>query len=305
MDQAMRQALKESRTHGGDLLPFGAYSLEYRPGEAVVDCHWHDEAEIFYCLEGEVLFQVDTDYFKVQAGEAVYIDGGDIHAGHALGERGCHFFALVFDMNLLSSAKYDTIQELSVLPLQERRATFPRHIKPENEALQSLLHHIDAMAVSCMTHRPGYEAGVKGRLFLMLHELAASGLACNRSISDAGSSFKIQRLKTVLLYIQQNYSRPIRLHELANLIPMSEGQFCRFFKSMTRQTPTDYINSFRIRQAVNLLRQEDRKISDIALDVGFDNISYFIRVFRKAMNCSPSEYRKTGSIGATSSSSFL
>ncbi|MNJ63181.1 Regulatory protein SoxS [compost metagenome] len=73
---------------------------------------------------------------------------------------------------------------------------------------------------------------------------------------------------------------------------MSEGQLCRFFKSMTRQTPMDYINSYRIRQAVELLREPDRKISDIALEVGYDNISYFIRVFRKAMNCSPSEFRK-------------
>ncbi|MOA36125.1 TCP pilus virulence regulatory protein [compost metagenome] len=54
----------------------------------------------------------------------------------------------------------------------------------------------------------------------------------------------------------------------------------------------DYINSYRIRQAIELLRQPDRKISDIALEVGYDNISYFIRVFRKVMNCSPSEFRK-------------
>ncbi|MNO04942.1 Regulatory protein SoxS [compost metagenome] len=73
---------------------------------------------------------------------------------------------------------------------------------------------------------------------------------------------------------------------------MSEGQFCRFFKSMTRQTPMDYVNSYRIRQAAEMLRVEDRKISDIALEVGFDNISYFIRVFRKMMKCSPSAFRK-------------
>ncbi|GJM76807.1 hypothetical protein HMSSN036_90230 [Paenibacillus macerans] len=61
------------------------------------------------------------------------------------------------------------------------------------------------------------------------------------------------------MHIQQNYGHPIRLGELAALIPMSEGQFCRFFKSMTRQTPIDYINSYRIRQATELLREPERK----------------------------------------------
>ncbi|AWB45483.1 AraC family transcriptional regulator [Paenibacillus sp. CAA11] len=292
MDKMLRQSLKESKIHGEDLLPFGAYSYAYGPGEHVVDCHWHVEAELFYVLEGEVLFQIDTDYFPVKAGEAVFIDGGDIHAGLPLGDDGCRFFALVFDMNLLASVQYDAIQERIVLPLQERKATFPRHIQGTSEAGQRLLQHISGIESCCSALKPGYEAAVKGHLFLMLHEIAAGGSACNRSISNTGSSAKIDRLKTVLLFIQQNYGRPIRLAELAGLIPMSEGQFCRFFKSMTRQTPTDYINSYRIRQAVELLRNEDRKISDIALEVGFDNISYFIRVFRKTMKCSPSEFRK-------------
>ncbi|SME90552.1 AraC family transcriptional regulator [Paenibacillus barengoltzii] len=293
MDQALRRSLKESKSHGNERQPFGTYWYRYGPGEHVIDCHWHDEAEFFYCLEGETLFQVDTDYFPVRAGEAVFIDGGDIHAAHAHGEQGCAFFSLVFDTQLLASAHYDAVQENLVLPLQERKATFPRHIRRETAADLSLLEHIVTLMRSCSTEAPGYEGAVKGHLYLMLSEIAATGRAVNRSHSSTRSeSSKIDRLKTVIQHIQQNYSHPIRLAELAALIPMSEGQFCRFFKSMTRQTPMDYINSYRIRQAAELLRDPERKISDIALEVGFDNISYFIRVFRKAMNCSPSEFRK-------------
>lgn len=148
------------------------------------------------------------------------------------------------------------------------------------------------MMNSCEARTPGFEGSVKGHLYLMLSDMAGRDQLCNRATSNSNDSFKIERLKKVILYIQQNYDQQIRLSELAALIPMSEGQLCRFFKSMTRQTPMDYINSYRIRQAVELLREPDRKISDIALEVGYDNISYFIRVFRKAMNCSPSEFRK-------------
>lgn len=292
MDQALRRSLQEIKVHGDDYHPFGTYWYRYGPGEHVVDCHWHPEAEFFYCVKGETLFQVDTDYFHVRAGEAVFIDGADIHAAHAHGEEGCTFFSLVFDTNLLASAHYDAVQENLIIPLQEKKSTFPRHIKRTDPLESSLLDHLVSIMKSCSEELPGYEGAVKGRLYLMLSEIFAEGRACNRTDNNRSESSKIGRLKTVIHYIQQNYDHPIRLSELAALIPMSEGQFCRFFKSMTRQTPMDYINSYRIRQAVELLRQPERKVSDIALEVGYDNISYFIRVFRKTMNCSPSEFRK-------------
>ncbi|WP_138493322.1 AraC family transcriptional regulator [Paenibacillus pinistramenti] len=292
MDQALKQMLKESRVHGGHLQPFGAYLMEYGPGEHVVDCHWHNEAEFFYVLKGSVMFQVDEELFPVRAGEAVFIDGGDIHAGHAFGTEGCRFFALVFGTPLLSSANYDAIQQATVLPFQERKASFPRQLSPRNDAEARLLNHLDTILELCQQQTPGYEAAVKGHLLLMLHAISAEEIACDRSVSNAGAYTRMERLKKVLLYIQQEYDKPIRLKDLAELIPMSEGQFCRFFKSMTGQTPVDYINSYRIRQAAGMLTQTERKISDIALEVGFDNISYFIRVFRKMMKCSPSAFRR-------------
>lgn len=292
MDQALRRSLKESRSHGDERLPFGTYWFRYGPGEHVIDCHWHDEAEIFYCIEGETLFQVDTDYFPVSAGEAVFIDGGEIHAAHAHGSEGCTFFSFVFDTNLLASVHYDAIQENLIVPFQERTATFPRLIKQNDVDELHLLHHITSIMKKCKDKLPGYEGAIKGHLFLMLSDIVSQHKSCNRLINNRNETSKIERLKTVIEYIQLHYQNPIRLSELAVLVPMSEGQFCRFFKSMTRQTPMDYINSYRIRQAIELLRQPDRKISDIALEVGYDNISYFIRVFRKVMNCSPSEFRK-------------
>ncbi|MNP17428.1 Bifunctional transcriptional activator/DNA repair enzyme AdaA [compost metagenome] len=126
----------------------------------------------------------------------------------------------------------------------------------------------------------------------MLSQIAAPDRSVNHSLSQSADTTKVNRLKKVILYIQENYQEPIRTRDLSDLIPMSEGQFCRFFKAMTRKTPVDYINSYRIRQAAALLQQTERKISDIALEVGFDNVSYFIKVFRKAMSCSPSEFRK-------------
>ncbi|MEK4324497.1 AraC family transcriptional regulator [Paenibacillus sp. FSL R7-0312] len=298
MDRTSQRLLKEDREHGDVMFPLAAYWIELPAGAPVLDTHWHEEAEFFLLLEGEILFQVDTDYFTLRPGEAVFIESGDIHAAYAALDTPCRFCALVFHPDLLASAQYDTIQQTVILPLQEKRQSFPRHITSSVPWQGELLLHLERMMEAYDNKMPGFESFMKGTLLIMLSQIAPPGRSVNYSQSAGADTTKIDRLKKIILYIQDNYQEPIRTRDLSELIPMSEGQFCRFFKSMTRKTPVDYINSYRIRQAAALLQQSDRKISDIAMDVGFDNVSYFIKVFRKAMNCSPSEFRKDAMPGA-------
>ena len=146
---------------------------------------------------------------------------------------------MVFDVGMLASSSYDLVQEGMIVPFQERRAAFPRRMTSGTD--ERLLEHIKEMML-LSKHKPaGYEAAIKGHLFLMLFQAASFGRLANRSRSEAADMTRTERLKKVILYIQSHYHRPIRLSELADLIPMSEGQFCRFFKSMTGQTPVDYI----------------------------------------------------------------
>lgn len=74
---------------------------------------------------------------------------------------------------------------------------------------------------------------------------------------------------------------------------VSEGHLCRFFKSMTRMSPVEYINFYRISMSMELLRQTDMEISEISMRTGFNNISYYNRTFRKYMHMTPSQYRET------------
>ncbi|EFM11946.1 transcriptional regulator, AraC family [Paenibacillus curdlanolyticus YK9] len=295
MDIYAKHSLREDRLHGDAMLPLAAYWIDRDLGEPVLDTHWHQEAEFFCVLEGEVQFQVDTEYLIVRAGEAVFINGGDIHAGHAQEGAICRFCAIVFDVGWLSSASYDAIQASFITPLQERRRTFPRHIRSDTDWGRSVLGHLAAIRADYEGRSPGYEAAMKGRMLLIFHAIAAAGQWRSRAVTSAAESAKIERLKAIIVHIQRNFDRPLRIQELADLVPMSEGQFIRFFKSMTRKTPIEYVNTYRIRRAAELLRNTDRKISDIALEVGFDHMSYFIKVFRKQQKTTPSEYRKESS----------
>ncbi len=298
MEELDRSLFKEENVRNGAGRLFGSYEYRYGPGEHVVDAHWHNEMEWFYVAEGEVRFQVGVDTLVLQAGEAAFVDAGELHAGHASGSAGCSFYALVFDPALLSGAVYDAIEEKLIQPLRDRSATFPRRAMPDAGLGSSLLEELAAIRKACREQQPGYEAEVKGRLLLMLAVLHADGEAADRRIRHEGArppegdALKVERLKRVIEFIRVHYGQPIRIAELAALIPLSEGQFIRFFRGMTGQTPIGYIKAYRIRQAALLLRETDRRIADIALETGFDNVSYFIRSFQAAMKSTPSDFRR-------------
>ena len=101
------------------------------------------------------------------------------------------------------------------------------------------------------------------------------------------------QLSDSLVYIHKNYHQNITLEELAEYAHLSEGQFCRSFKELTGMTPFRYLIRYRILQSCNQLLLTDKKVTEIALSCGFNNISYYNRAFFKIMRMTPTEYRKT------------
>ena len=92
---------------------------------------------------------------------------------------------------------------------------------------------------------------------------------------------RILQLKQDLEFIEKNYANPITLQELSASVSTSPKYFCRFFSEMTHQTPVDYLNRQRIEEACLQLAATDDSITEIAYRNGFNDLSYFIRTFKK------------------------
>ncbi len=291
MQLSQPAALKEKRRHGDDHFPIGLYYMELLPGEMVVDCHWHDEAEFLYVVEGGTLFQIGEHQYPVHEGEAVFIHGGEIHAGFPHGDHGCRFYAIVFDMNWLNSPSYDVLQSEYMSPILNGYVSLPPLFSKRETWAEPILHHLQNMIRVLENRPPGYALAVKSNLYSILFEIASHDRWFYRPLHDARNS-DLNRLKKVLRYIETHYNENIKLSDLANVAHMSEGHFCRFFKAMTRTTSIEYINRYRISRAAEWLKQSDRKIAAIAHEVGFENISYFIKTFKRLTGFTPHAYRK-------------
>jgi AraC-like DNA-binding protein len=98
-------------------------------------------------------------------------------------------------------------------------------------------------------------------------------------------------IERALDYIDNNFSRSLTLNEVAEKSGMSKYHFCRVFKSKTGKSFTEYLNKKRIEAAKHLLTSRKVNVSEVCFAVGFNDLSYFTRVFKEVSGRKPSEFK--------------
>ena len=93
-------------------------------------------------------------------------------------------------------------------------------------------------------------------------------------------------------YIHKHYGEEIGRNEIAEHFFLTPEYLAKMYKRKTGTSLKDYLNEYRIGQAKRLLAQTDKLVSDVAIEVGMDNFSYFSTLFRKYTGLTPNEYRK-------------
>ena len=129
----------------------------------------------------------------------------------------------------------------------------------------------------------------------ILNELAVSDrriLVSNQFDSQlVVRTSKSRRITTVCDYIERNYAKAINLTDVASLVNMSESAFSHFFKKRTNASFKEYLINVRISHACQLLTKTTNSVAEICFSCGFNNISNFIRIFKKKKGNTPSDYR--------------
>ena len=138
---------------------------------------------------------------------------------------------------------------------------------------------------------PGYElfvcahlTGAWGKLFRMAEPMIRVERGMPRE--DA------VRAKQMLGFIHENYARPVTVNQIAASAGICERECFRCFADILDTTPMEYLNRHRIAIASRALAETTESIGQIAENCGFSNSSYFGKVFRRLMNCTPGQYRR-------------
>lgn len=286
-----KKEYEEKQRHGTAEVPVGLHKMSYPEGtDAIFYLHWHQEFELLVVTEGQIVFTIEDREYLLHTGEGVFINSNYLHSARTVDGRPCSFFAVDFSYQFLHEDIHGRFARKYLRPIMEGKRLFKEYLTPseENAWEAELLRLILRMQV-CPEH------DVEScELLLRSHVMAAWNLLFSNSIKVSKKSGEYQvteRLEPVVAYIKENYAYEITLADLAALLPMSEGQFCRVFKRSMKMSPMQYLMRYRILQSCRFLRDTDWKIGEIANMSGFNNISYFNKVFLQTIGCTPKEYR--------------
>lgn len=284
-----KSKLREKAVHGTAEFPMAVYAWE---GESryPVPLHWHKETEMIYLERGCFSLTVGMKKEIREAPALIFVPAGEIHT--ILLEEGQIEKAVVFDLEMLSFEKYDGIQYHLLTPLMEQKVRFPRMITPREAAwaeterlFLEIYRYGNREDISAHLH-------VKADFYMLLALLSEHGLLEQIGTIRKEDAEKIKVMKRVLTFLHGNFSRPLKVEEIASVAGMNPQYFCRYFKKLTGKTIMEYVNEVRVDHACQELMQTDDKIIEVAMRSGYDNIGYFIRRFQQSRQMTPSEYRK-------------
>ena len=280
----------ERKTHGTIDFPFAFYDVTPRHPQYNMPLHWHSEFEVIRVLSGEFCLNVNSAQLPMKVGDYAFINGGLLHGGTPIA---CHYQCIVFNMDFFTRNLPICTMELHRIQMNE--LLLPEHlsagdgkfIHPLKEAFDGMARAEDSPAARLQT------IGALCRFFARI-------LENERFIRRPGVSIqikkKITQYKTILAFIENHYAEKITLDDLANCVAMNKNYFCKFFFDLTQRSPVEYLNYYRIEIACEQLVRTDKNITEVALDCGFSDVSYFIKVFKKYKGITPSQYEaQTGS----------
>ncbi len=131
-----------------------------------------------------------------------------------------------------------------------------------------------------------FSGGALYYLLLKLHRLV------NNITTDNVNDIAINRIMDSVKYVTMHFTEELFVSELAKDCFVGESYYCKLFKRLTGASPVDYITSLRISKACDLLIEyPNKKISAVALECGFNNSTYFNKIFKERVGLSPSEFR--------------
>lgn len=256
--------------------------------------HWHPMFELAYVDSGSFDYDLPGARITLGEGELLFVNSSILHTVRPhQGNRGCILYCILFDSHFLSGLYNSALEEKYFRPLRKCANLNCCHIGRTHPRVQEMAREFRAIIESDTAQNYGYEFSVQAhlaRFWLMLLQSVESRLSGRAAKGNVG----LDRLKRMILFIQEHYGERILLSDIAQAANISTRECSRCFQTNMNTTPVDFLNQYRIHLAAELLLDTAKSITEISGECGFSSNSYFSKVFQRVMHCKPKDYRSRG-----------
>lgn len=278
---------KENRIHCSEEKPFSHYECVISDTFLYVPMHWHDEFEINYIRDGCAEFICGDEKFISQKGDIIIIPPNMMHSVYM--HKGCTqtYDTLVFSAAVFGGLESERYMQICIAPLVSGNMRVKTHITPKHHYYPELQKITENIFSCAKGDTPQLDMLLKSeliRLFWLLETEADNGIPVRNDN---------EMLRPVFSYIWKHFREDISIKQLADTVHLSPSYFMGQFRKCVGFSAKEYISHYRISYACKALADTSRKISEIAFDSGFKNLSNFNRLFFRIIGCTPTDYRNS------------
>ena len=260
-------------------IPLSFHHIDEKHPFYQMPLHWHRPCEIARVIRGELTICMNEDEVTAGPGEMVFVNQEIIHGYFP---KSCLYEVIDFDADEIlrrTSLCKDilhtfTSNKVSVLPFDPT----------ENADLYEITNRLFDLAA---LQRNEQDLLLLSTLF----ELLGTIYVQHHYIENFKSSSNVKIFKPLLDFIEKQYMNPITLAEMAQISGVAINRFAASFRDFFHQTPIEYLNAYRMERACIFLINTNDSITEIAYQCGFNDSSYFVKVFKKYKKMTPKKYR--------------
>lgn len=265
-------------------------SIERREPQEDFEPHAHEFAELVIVTGGKGLHVTGQDSWELAAGDVFVMAGPREHEYRDL--RDLRLVNILYQPNQLkmrlldlpSVAGYHALFTLE--PKRRQRQPAKGRMRLNAKEMAQITELVDRLEGELKAREPGFGFMATAAFMQIIGLLAR---CYGRSPSSDGRA--LLRIGEALSHLERNIHNEVNLEELASIAHMSRRSFLRVFQSATGTSPLAWQIEQRIGRACGLLRHTDKRVTEIAFEMGFNDSNYFTRQFRKVTGFSPRDYR--------------
>lgn len=281
------ETMREIREHGTPEFPFEYYLDDINKiDQGYIEWHWHNEIEWAWVESGTVICRIGNEKLILQEGEGVFINSRVIHRFET--PDGALMPNILYAPELIAP-QGSAIYQKYVDPVVTYGKEYIILTRERNSGILSLL---DEIYKDAGMDRPRKELALQNKIGRLWNELLEEVPGIIQEESRNKNLLLQSRLREMMQFIENHYKERISLERLAVEAHISKSEALRCFKRGIGTTPVKYLIDYRLDRAKELLCKTDDTITRIAADVGIDNVSYFVRSFKKMYGMTPGVFRE-------------
>lgn len=269
---------------------YNAYPYTYHHvdlNRTLIPWHWHEALEFDYVAEGSVKVSTTTQTYTFQKNQGFFINSNVLTT--MVREQNCVLDSHLFHPVFLGGHFKSVFETKYLHPVTQNRHVELIPLLGQTEQQRQILGKLRQLTL--LQSRPDTEFQTRNLLseiwLLLLEEVK------NQNTRDTGASSRNQdRILTMMAYIHDNYREKLTLEEIADSAAISTRECLRCFQTSIRQSPMDYLITYRLGVAKKLLETTALPVTEVALRSGFNSPAYFSKMFRQYTGKTPVAYRK-------------